>query len=1492
MLSKWLTYQKRHPLIYKFPVIDVTELIVPNDEVIDYLALALLLAHGNPQKIKDQYEKLLRDAEDTQLDILRKYLEGRVFPDKKRVSTRIANFGEALAATFLTEFENFWFPIYKLRFREKKDWAMRLTDLCLIKQLGESKILACYGEVKTISGARDLKIAIKGHDSLVSGDVLADPEILHFTSTILYEADRLEEAQLISDIELGLVEYDKRHDLFIVHTKEKWTDKILDELENYPLNQGLIDFSVKVFLISQLRQVIETTYEQSSLVTKALIDSMDKRAYLLNTHRRLETLFNDRGFQRELARVQVRSIQEELLSEQPTVHFPIDTKDVWRKCDYIFSTSSLILRESSEIAGTAQENLSQRKALLGYLRTVAQSFEHLSTFALTEEKEILLINAAICYHITGYHANAQCLIRLVENKYQSGQWENNLDNLDEHLTFSFRSALTGFLRRDIVKLQHTTQETLSYIVALQEKVLLDADDETTISEIANLNGHLFFQKSLFNFAKYCIDGHLGHFALAHKNIQKSYEYFQEIRDVRLGILASELRTLFALFEGQSTWSNVNRYGENLVENPIWRAYLRNLAFERSVVEFWPSQLKALQGNLLMDDDSFIVQMPTSAGKTFIAELAILASLTRKQQTRCLYIAPYRALANEVEERVADTLGAVGYRVVNLAGDFEFDSFQDFLASDSNVLVATPEKVDLLFRAHPQYFENISTVIIDEGHMLDEGIPSQSEVGIGKTLSDELEQNGSLGRGLSLELLITRLKYKLPFSRFLFLSAVMAEIDADDFVAWLARNRKEPLRIDRTDRPSRQTIASFSWEEAVDANLGPDGKLQFISPVDDKYTSVPYFLQRRKYRTGERTPKGDLKTITWPENTINKSQGTALLAAKFSKTGPVLVFCAMTSEVRNVTENTITSLKYLEASDQAPRDDMKYVQNPNMESFNLAKEWLGEDHPLVRGLHYRVGLHYGPLPHPVRQAVEDDFRNGKIQILVCTNTLGQGVNMPVKTAIIYSLQRSYYDHEKRKRKVLKVKKRDFWNICGRAGRAGRETEGQIIFVTYSEKDAQLLNEYKDDSDLERVESPLYKLLDALIKKRITQDELLNYLDPHVLALLAEEVVDTQDEKVITDFLKASLIGVQAQRMGSNLKPLASTIQRTSIRINHEVPDKAQQKIFSSTGLQLRSCKVIEEAVESFLQKHTKGLAEAEAKYPYLDEKLLEHAFTACQDIFEMKSAEGLNEQGPEEELKLIKDWLAGKSISEIRLTYWSQDKKDKFGEYLANRIIYRLPWVINGFLRILAFKLNVQYEELPISWQYIPSMIKLGVNNAVACWVGNFGISSRELIRAIAEIYPKKDSRSFAEFVKWIVNLPTEFLLEGLTEGSTEEKKRLIRKINQVTADDNHLNFVLRKQRTLEASVDSIAYNNRQLLAVQVRPGDQLSLEAEADNPYDRNAVKVLFKGEQIGYIQRDKARIIARELRQGRKFQAYAKVVRLPIDSDPFPHIEMVISAQ
>src|SRR5690606_7468918 len=102
---------------------------------------------------------------------------------------------------------------------------------------------------------------------------------------------------------------------------------------------------------------------------------------------------------------------------------------------------------------------------------------------------------------------------------------------------------------------------------------------------------------------------------------------------------------------------------------------------------------------------------------------------------------------------------------------------------------------------------------------------------------------------------------------------------------------------------------------------------------------------------------------------------------------------------DVIKNIVLTLKYFEASNQIPHPVLKYQASPDIESYSLSLDWLGATHPLTQALQYGVGLHIGPLPDPVRQAIEDDYKVGNLRILVSTNTLGQGVNLPIKTAII-------------------------------------------------------------------------------------------------------------------------------------------------------------------------------------------------------------------------------------------------------------------------------------------------------------------------------------------------------------------------------------------------------------------------------------------------------------------------------------------------------------
>lgn len=260
MLTTWLASDELNGSPYRFSVTYAREAYRPDDQVIQYLAREIVLAHGVPGMIRAEYEMLIADAEDVNLTILKEYVEEEVLPSKGRTGVRIGNFGEMLAARFLVEFEEFWLPIYKLRYREKIDWAPRLTDLCVIKVDNLSKPLVCYGEVKTNSTRCKPQLAVDAHDQLAKDDALENPEILHFICVWLYEKGLHEEAEFLSAIRLQRIEYEKRHDVFLVHTCASWHQRVLDNLDAHELDGRLVDLSVKVILVEELREVIDKAY--------------------------------------------------------------------------------------------------------------------------------------------------------------------------------------------------------------------------------------------------------------------------------------------------------------------------------------------------------------------------------------------------------------------------------------------------------------------------------------------------------------------------------------------------------------------------------------------------------------------------------------------------------------------------------------------------------------------------------------------------------------------------------------------------------------------------------------------------------------------------------------------------------------------------------------------------------------------------------------------------------------------------------------------------------------------------------------------------------------------------------------------------------------------------------------------------------------------------------------------------------------------------------
>ena len=85
----------------------------------------------------------------------------------------------------------------------------------------------------------------------------------------------------------------------------------------------------------------------------------------------------------------------------------------------------------------------------------------------------------------------------------------------------------------------------------------------------------------------------------------------------------------------------------------------------------------------------------------------------------------------------------------------------------------------------------------------------------------------------------------------------------------------------------------------------------------------------------------------------------------------------------------------------------------------------------------IGVHHAGMLPRYRRLVEQLAQRGLLRVICGTDTLGVGINVPIRTVVITALAK--FDGERMRR----LSAREFHQIAGRAGRAGYDTEGDVI-----------------------------------------------------------------------------------------------------------------------------------------------------------------------------------------------------------------------------------------------------------------------------------------------------------------------------------------------------------------------------------------------------------------------------------------------------------------
>jgi superfamily II DNA/RNA helicase len=1066
--------------------------------------------------------------------------------------------------------------------------------------------------------------------------------------------------------------------------------------------------------------------------------------------------------------------------------------------------------------------------------SLAAAQERVSAFAA-------YINSSVSYELAGYQANASCLARAAER------------SLGARPPIDLALTASAFVQRQFLRVAALSQQLseppdpqLLLNTAALDASLLDAGPEAfsemlTDDDLAHLAAQAFAAQALREAGLYFLSGDPDRLRSADELLTVAAAGFGAVGAVSNTNLVTNLRTLIPVMTRRSTWAVL---GDRPGGGARWRRYLQvlarglddNLRESRSISELWPSQLAALDGGLLATDSSMVLRMPTSAGKTRVAELAIVDTLLSKSGSICLYIAPFRALAEEVEEALDRVLGELGFSATSLLGGPENTGVEVLLAEDSQVLVLTPEKADLLLRSRPDLLVNVALVVLDEGHIV-----------------------GDENRGPRFELLISRLLRRLPAARFLFLSAVVPDLTLTEFATWLRATGEHGI-VSSTWRPAIQRVASFEWsstggvlryrrssegeqEEAAFARflprLVPEQKFQFI-----------------KKRTGRKN------TRRFPDPT-NRSHLIAALAYEFVRTGPVLMFCAQTNFAEFCAKALADRIELAELTGETAPACFTRSRYPSAE---VAAAWLGDDDPVTKMLSVGVAVHHGRLPDAVRRAVEDDYRSGRIRVLAATTTLGQGVNLPVRTVLVHSVRRRDEDNNE-----TRISARDYWNIAGRAGRAGFETDGLTVHLVLNKRDNDDLRFFLDRAgSVEPVTSSLFTILNDLVTQRISSDDALAELDPGLMALLVEEGARNIESLVaqVEPLLKASLVGVQATTRSQPLKPLTDLATRGAQHIADTIPFE-RLEAFARTGLTSASCQRLASHIDANRDRLLPLLTD-----PTRLPELIAIMLNGISGINEMQPRRAYD--GDYEQLTL--EWISGQPIAAIAANMALPESGVNVGataRAIEEVASYLFPWGFSAYLQLAAHLLG---SEPSVEVAATPGLVRYGVPDPAAAWLLAFGLVDRNTAIAVALRYHRESGENDpAQLRNWLADQDPVLLATALrfeSDSTVRELSRAIRRISRPRlARDLGSGNLLPRSATVHLDRGAAG----ELAASRLTEGETVALERDYDDLIDHNQIQVISRGEPIGRLDAFSAALLAVEIDAGTS--VIATVTEIPTDN-------------
>ncbi len=741
---------------------------------------------------------------------------------------------------------------------------------------------------------------------------------------------------------------------------------------------------------------------------------------------------------------------------------------------------------------------------------------------------------------------------------------------------------------------------------------------------------------------------------------------------------------------------------------------------KPILDTWYPQREAIYSGSLLDPtrSAVVVSLPTSSGKTFLAEMAIAQALAEKNG-KVIYTAPTRALVSQVARNLKRDLGAsVEVRIASPA--YELDAVEDeILSDDFDVLVTTPEKFDLLFRIGHKSVDRIALVVVDEAHNI-----------------------ACEDRGARLELLLASLRRE-RLCRFLLLTPFAK--NASQLATWLGGQAGASVHIDW--RPNDRMVGVAY---AASRNNEPYLKLETVASVHGDF------------------PDGIVASLGPLDSGVSYSRRDIAVASAVRladvKRGGVLLLASSTGKAETMAEQASA----LMPGGRLRKDAAAVADYLDAEA--------GSPHPMRELLEHGVVYHHAGLSPEGRYLIERLVEEGAASVVCATTTLAQGVHFPLSAAVIENTHRStpWRDRDGQTQWASKpIPPEEFWNIAGRVGRAMEDPLGTIVFATTGSGTRKTVRKYlKEDAD--QVVSSLMKVLLVLQTDNIDLTKSSALWRHHELSAFVQYIMHavavagvTATRRDIDALVRGSLVYQMLKRDKPQAAERLTRLAKDYLEaVTRDKGDSIgwYSKMADGTGFSSGSVDLVYARLAETVSAD-QWLADEVFPLSGHPSNVLVQVVDALSRVPEVRLGERESQEkfNAERVASITTDWVNGASLSGLAADYYGNDLS-RATKHVHGVISTLMPWGLRAVHRVLA-----RSAEPVSTADVVPAMAMYGVRSPEAIGLRMLGVP-RIAAEGLAQ-HAREAAVAPREMKEWLEGASTATWDRSLSPGSKVDGRK-------------------------------------------------------------------------------------------------------------------------